>query len=91
MKLEDIKEPYRVIGETETPHITWKGEKACFLIRCRVCNRGLCKCMTIAKTPRRGENMIFVEPCPNCLQAAREGREPQEYEMNGEWQTRERF
>jgi hypothetical protein len=55
-------------GEQETPHLTdFFNEKVFFEIRCAACNYGLCKHMTILKTPRRRQNLILVEPCPNCL------------------------
>lgn len=79
-------------GNSHTPFILDKeGTKVYFLIRCSVCHRGLCRRMTIYRTPRRKENMIFVDPCPHCLEAAREGKEVVPFEMNGEYQTRERF
>jgi len=74
-----------------TPYVTHEDKLVAFLIRCSVCNRGLCKLIKIVKTPMRNENMIFVEPCPNCMEAARTGTEVVPYEMNGELQTSERF
>ena len=56
-------------GQEETPHVTGK---VYFLIYCAVCKTGLCKNMVIAKSPKKKQNMIFVEPCPNCLEAARQ-------------------
>ena len=76
--------------KNNTPFLLGDNGKTYFLIRCSVCHRGLCGIMSITKT-RRGNNMIFVQPCPNCLKAAREGKKPEVYEMNGEYQTRERF
>lgn len=52
-------------GQEETPHVTGK---VFFEIRCAVCNYGLCKLVTVVKTPRRKQNVILVEPCPNCRQ-----------------------
>ena len=98
MKPEEVKNTYYHIGalneeeERQTPHILDKdGNKVFFLIRCHVCHHGLCKVMTIAKTPKSKQNMIFVQPCPTCLEAARKGEAVQPYEMNGDYQTRERF
>ena len=96
MKPKDMYNLYYLNGyneddEPETPFIynkIWK--KTHFLIRCQVCHRGLCHGTAVTKTPR-GDNMIFIEPCPTCLEAARKGEEPEPYEMNGEYQTRERF
>jgi hypothetical protein len=66
-------------GLPETPHITGK---VFFEIRCAVCNYGLCKRMTILKTPRRKQNLILVEPCPNCLAGGATVK------LNSEWQEK---
>lgn len=58
------------LGIEETPHLTGK---VYFEIRCAVCHAGLCKEMTIAKSPRRNQNLVFVQPCPRCIGAARIG------------------
>lgn len=66
-------------GHDETPHLT--GEvKVFFEIRCAVCNTGLCRRMTILKTPRRKQNLILVEPCPNCLAGGTQVKVNSEYQ-----------
>jgi len=57
-------------GEVETPHITGK---ITFLIYCSVCHYGFCKDIRIAKSPKHKQNLIFVPPCPRCLEAAKTG------------------
>ena len=66
-------------GVIETPFITGR---VSFLIRCQVCHTGLCKKLTIVKTPRRRQNLIFVEPCPRCLEAAKAGRAVEVIELD---------
>jgi hypothetical protein len=68
-------------GECETPHIIddeyeAHGGKAYFLIRCAVCHYGLCKLMTIAPIPHEDKNIVFVQPCPICTEAARRHADP---------------
>ena len=50
-------------GSYETPFVTGKIH---FEIRCAVCGYGLCKRLDIIKTRRRKQNVLLVEPCPNC-------------------------
>ena len=59
-------------GERETPHLTGK---VFFEIRCSVCHHGLCKDVIVAKSPRRRQNLVFIAPCPRCLEAAQEHRQ----------------
>ena len=62
-------------GVKATPHVKDRaGRKTEFLIRCSRCYYGLCKVITVAQlegTDR--EAIIFVEPCPKCMRAAKEG------------------
>lgn len=62
-----------VDGLAETPFI--HTGKTHFLIRCAVCHEGLCKLTTIIRSERREQNLMFVEPCPRCLAAARNDAE----------------
>ena len=57
-------------GVIETPYLA---AKVPFLIRCAACHNGLCKLMEIGKDGRDSMNLILVEPCPRCLEAARAG------------------
>ena len=89
MKPDEIDNAYYKIGalnsrnKVETPHIT--GGTVYFEIRCHVCHTGLCKLMTIAKTDDGRRNMIFVMPCPECVQAASEGREVNVVPLDNRW------
>ena len=96
MKPEDVRNAYLHLGaldnegKVHTPYVlSESGEKVCFLIRCHVCHKGLCKMMTIGKSARYKITMIFVEPCPRCLAAARKGEEVVPLEMNNSWQVRQ--
>ena len=94
--MKEITDAYYLLGglnedgEFETPQLkNMGGEKvAPFLIRCKVCNKGLCKLMVIAKSPHSKQNYIFVEPCPRCLAAARNDMDVTPLKVNGDWQTR---
>lgn len=69
-------------GEVVTPYLVDDDDnEVYFLIRCSVCHYGLCKVITIVKSYERDkqqykQNHIFVEPCPICARAAREGIDP---------------
>ena len=76
-------------GEQETPYLLPGGaegvakqamtygasNKYYFVVFCSVCHTGLCRLLEIGGTDRRAGNVIVVDPCPNCLRAAKEGRE----------------
>jgi len=92
LKPEDITDAYYHLGAIDaegnvhTPHLTRDdGTRTSFEIRCHVCNTGLCKLMTIAKSPVVRQNMIWVEPCPKCLKAAQENGEVTPISLNKDW------
>lgn len=81
-----IAQAYYHEGATETPHLLdAEDNKVSFLIRCSVCHYGLCKLMEIARIPhdeQNEQNIIFIEPCPICLEAARRQVSPPVIPMN---------
>ena len=68
-------------GLGETPHLVGR---VYFEIRCAVCGYGLCKRITVMKTPRRQQNIILVEPCPNCANGGAAVQVNSEYQEKGE-------
>ena len=72
-------------GQEETPHVIGK---VYFEIRCAVCNTGLCKEMRVLKSPRRKQNVVMVNPCPNCLEAARRKTPPVVVTLNADYQEK---
>ena len=47
-------------------------EKFTFFIYCSVCHFGLCKVMTVVRADN-GDNIMFIDPCPVCMETARTG------------------
>ena len=91
MKTDDITDAYYHIGgvnRERKPQTPILEDIPAFLIRCKVCNKGLCKLMVIAKSPRSKQNYVWVEPCPRCLAAARAGIDVEALELNADWQSR---
>lgn len=62
----------------ETPFITGKVH---FEIRCAVCGYGLCKKIDVTKTTRRKQNIILVDPCPNCAAGGEPVKLDSEYQQ----------
>lgn len=80
-RLGDEETPYLLPGSAEGAALQAStygvSNKYYFVLFCRVCHTGLCRILEIGSTPGRAENVIAVEPCPNCLKAARDGGQPE--------------
>lgn len=90
MDVKNLDNVYLCLGDG-FPVVTEGDVSVKFIVRCRVCHFGLCMYLTILKRKRTKQNVVFIEPCPNCVKAAENGKEVIPYEMNNDYYTREKF
>lgn len=64
-----------------------------FTVFCEVCHQGLCAYVQAGTVPGKVENNIagddwtvmFIEPCPRCLEAAKKGQEVEVLHLNAKY------